>query len=489
MKINHILYMNLVGMSCWSSLQAKAPRPNILFICVDDFRPEAGFYQGTQYVKTPHLDRLAASGVSFSNHYCSVPTSGASRHALLTGQHPRTRQALNNEASSRLISGQPETERPETFIHHLRRNGYYTVGAGKISHSADGYVYGYTEPKSALPELPYSWDEMLFDPGKWGTGWNAFFACADGSNRQSRKNQVKPYECGDVDDDGYPDGLTARVALDKLDELAAGDQPFFLGVGFFKPHLPFNAPKKYWDMYDESALPLTPVPGLPLDVARESLHESGEFASYRLGDEEAGLDHPVSDAYARKLRHAYFACISYTDAQIGKLLDRLDSLGLRENTVIVVWGDHGWHLGDFRIWGKHTLFDRALRSTLLISAPQTTGRGDCRRIVSSVDLYPTLMDLCHIPLPYAMDGQSLKPFLNRPALRSEKAAYGYFKQGITVRTERYRLTKYAREASPVVELYDHKTDPHESRNIAGTHQKLVARLMRLLEKGDTGLYR
>ncbi len=204
-------------------------------------------------------------------------------------------------------------------------------------------------------ELPNSWNEMLFEPGKWGTGWNAFFGYADGTNRNELKGETKPYEGADVNDESYPDGLTANLAIKKLKELAVKDQPFFLGVGFFKPHLPFNAPKKYWDLYDESKIPLTPSPDIPNNVNPASLHASGEFNGYKLGEEKAALSKPLSDAYARKLKHAYYAGVSYIDAQVGKVFNELKQLGLDKNTIIVVWGDHGWHLGDDRVWGKHTI--------------------------------------------------------------------------------------------------------------------------------------
>ena len=213
------------------------------------------------------------------------------------------------------------------------------------------------------------------DPAQWETGWNAFFAYADGSNRQSRNRQVKPYEMGNVDDMGYPDGYTAQLAINKLDELAERKKPFFLAVGFFKPHLPFNAPKEYWDLYNENELPLSPTPFVPENVNKASLHNSGEFNGYRLGDEAASLERPVSDNYARKLRHAYYACISYLDAQVGKLLDELDKLNLTNNTIVILWGDHGWHLGDQLVWGKHTIFERALKSAFIIRAPgQQSGK-------------------------------------------------------------------------------------------------------------------
>jgi arylsulfatase A-like enzyme len=464
-----------------------SPKPNFLFICVDDLRPELGCY-GAGYIKSPNIDKLATASTLFTNHYVQVPTCGASRHCLITGMFPKTTASLENEACRTSISGKPETDRPETFIHHLRRNGYYTVGIGKISHYVDGLLYGYSDPVGTEYELPHSWDEMLFDPAKWGTGWNAFFGYANGTNRQSMKKQVKPYEMGAVDDQGYPDGVTADLALHKLGELAKNDKPFFLAVGFFKPHLPFNCPKKYWDLYDESALPLSPNPYLPENVNRASLHNSSEFNGYLLGEEDASLNGPVSDAYARKVRHAYFACVSYVDAQIGRLLDQLDQLGLANNTVIVLWGDHGWHLGDQLVWGKHTIFDRALKSAFMIKVPGNKGGTRLNQIVSSVDIYPTIIDLSGLNMPMMTDGKSLLPLLNNPMAQWDNLSYSYFLNGISLRTDRYRLTRYYREAEPAIELFDHQADPNETLNIAAEHPDIVEKLMPVLEKGNTGLY-
>jgi arylsulfatase A-like enzyme len=330
---------------------------------------------------------------------------------------------------------------------------------------------------------------MLFDAGKWGTGWNAFFGYADGSNRQSRNKMVKPYESAPVEDEGYPDGLTANLAIKKLQELSGKDQPFFLGVGIFKPHLPFNAPQKYWDLYDEADIQLTPSPDIPENVNLSSLHESGEFNQYQLGEEQASLSHPVSDAYARKLKHGYYACIRYIEAQVGKVLDELTRLGLDKNTIVVVWGDHGWHLGDDRIWGKHTIFEWALRSALIVKTPSEEQGGIRDEIVSTVDLYPTLMELCNMKMPHTTDGISLVKLLENPGRNNWKnVAYGYFRNGITVRTERYRFTKYFREEQPVIELYDHPTDPYENDNIADIHPSVVKRLTKIWKKGNTGIY-
>jgi arylsulfatase A-like enzyme len=475
--------------SCGTDHPEKKPY-NILFIAIDDLRPELGVY-GNKVIKTPNLDAIGNSGTVFMNHYVQVPTCGASRCSILTGMLPSSRVHLRNTAIEKMMADVPEKDQPESFVHHLRRNGYYTVGIGKISHSVDGLVYGYEEsPEGAKKEMPYSWDEMLFDAGKWGTGWNAFFAYADGSNRQSKNKQVKPYEAANVSDDGYPDGLSANLAIQKLKELAAKDQPFFIGLGLFKPHLPFTSPQKYWDLYERDEIPLSPNPDLPEDVNLRSLQESGEFNQYALGEEKAGLDHQLSDAYARKIRHAYYAAVSYSDALVGKVMEELEAQGLAENTIVVVWGDHGWHLGDHRVWGKHTIFEKAVRSPLMIKVPGM----EARRIssdmpVSSIDLYPTLMELTGIDTNFPLDGQSLLPLMKNGKDEAREAlAFSYFRNGISMRTDRYRLVKYYREEAPTLELYDHKNDPLETINIAYEQPQLVEELLVQLEKGDTGLY-
>lgn len=462
---------------------------NIVFIAVDDLRPDFGAYGG--FAKTPSIDKLASVSTVFKNHYVQVPTCGASRYALLTGKFPKTVQHLNNEAIERYISHEEEKEAPESMIHQLKRNGYYTVGIGKISHYVDGLLYGYEEsPVGAKPELPYSWDEFLFDADKWGTGWNAFFGYADGSNRQGEKKQVKPYESADVPDNSYPDGITAELAVQKLGELAKLNEPFFLGVGFFKPHLPFTAPKKYWDLYEEQKIPLSPSPKIPENINLESLQKMNEFNSYELGDEKAILGDYLSDEYSRKLRHAYYASVSYVDAQIGKVLAELDKQGLTENTIILLWGDHGWHLGDHGVWGKHTNFEVALRSPLIIKMPNAKPRIiDSDVVVSTVDIYPTLMQWSDIPIDPDLDGQSLDKLV-RNGIDNERdnLAFSYYNKGISMRNDRYRVTRYYREESPVIELYDHILDPLESKNIASDSVELVKKLLPLLEKGNTGLY-
>jgi arylsulfatase A-like enzyme len=352
------------------------------------------------------------------------------------------------------------------------------MGIGKISHYSDGYLYGYNEPQGTRPELADTWDEWMLGTGQWDSGWKAFFGYADGTDRNSLKGQVKPYECADVPDNAYPDGVMADRVIERLRQKTT--QPFLMAVGFFRPHLPFNSPKKYWDLYNEDSLPLTPVPGLPEGAGRASLHPSNEFNSYRLGDESASLDWPLSDAYARTIRHAYFASISYVDAQIGRVLDELERQGLDKNTIVIVWGDHGWHLGDMRVWGKHTIFDWALRSALIMRVPGQTPGLDCREVVSTVDLYPTLAELAGLEMPHAGDGRSLMPLIRNADTGSWNGqALSFFNRGVSLRTDRYRLTRYSREQEPLIELYDHRTDPYESRNVARQHPHIVDSLAAL----------
>lgn len=484
------LLLSIMLTSC-ITFQQKEPvqrKPNVLFLAVDDLRPELGVY-GNKLIHSPHMDKLARQGILFRNHYVNVPTCGASRYALLTGRFPRNKAEIKNNAFHTMLADLPEKKEPESFVHHLRRNSYYTVGLGKISHYVDGKLMPQFETEATGWELPHSWDEMLLDAGKWRTSWGAFFGYADGSNRNDLGKNVPPFEAADVADEGYPDGLTANLAIKKLHELKDLDRPFFLGVGFFKPHLPFNAPKKYWDLYKEEEIPLSPNPEIPQGVHRASLHESGEFNQYKKGEEKASLDKPLSDAYARKVRHGYYACVSYTDALIGKVLAALEETGLADNTIVVLWGDHGWNLGDYRVWGKHTVFERSLRGPLIIKVPGSQHTGtQIEEIVSTTDIYPTLLELCDVEYKHELDGRSLEPLLTAKSINWDNRAYSFFHNRISLRTERYRISQYYRKQEPLVELFDHETDPLEMNNIASVQPELRDSLVNLLQKGNRGLF-
>lgn len=485
----HYVWITVALLASPLGMKAQENKPpNVLLICVDDLLPALGCY-GNDEVHSPNIDALAEQSALFEKQYVTVPTCGASRYSLLRSRLPCTEAELGNNIAHTLSNRSPaEKKTPESFIEQFRRNGYYTVGIGKVSHYPDGYIYPYEGPKSERLEWPHTWDEMLFDSGKWAHAWDAFFAYADGGSRTTKK-QVKPFEAADVPDEGYPDGLTANLAVNKLKELAQGQQPFFLGVGFFKPHLPFNAPQKYWDLYEEDQLTLTPTPALPEQVNRASLHNSAEFNQYQLGDERASLDNALSDRYSRKLLHGYYACVSYIDAQIGKVLEALKENNLEDNTIVVLWSDHGWHLGDYRVWGKHTLFDRSLRSVLILRTPAMTKGVKIKRIVSAVDIGATLLDLCAVPEMPDADGRSMAPLLMNSEDRSwEDVAFSYYRRGVTMTTSRYRFTKYFRDEQPNMELFDHKIDPLETRNIAAERPSLIRKLEPLWKKGNTGLF-
>ena len=378
----------------------------------------------------------------------------------------------------------------------FRRNGYTTVSVGKVSHNPSGRRYPkpsgrfnakgemvYSGPDDHEPELPFAWDRVYGPTDKWGDPWSAFFAYEGGKTRSYTEDKSPAYEAGDVPDNGYPDGLIAEDAIKELNALK--DEPFFLAVGFYKPHLPFCAPKKYWDLYDRDTIPLPEHPEPPQNVdLKISLHENGELTG-RYTALKDPKDATVEET--RYLRHGYFACVSYVDAQIGKVLDELDRLGLRDNTLVVVWGDHGWHLGDLHVWGKHTTFDFSLRSTLLLSLPGSKSKSNhIHDPIEAVDLYPTLADYCGLTPPDDLDGISLRTALEENAPINKNGAYGYWRKGkhsaITLRTKEYRIVEWKDKDGKIaqVELYDQKNDSDETINIATAHPDTVETLLKIL---------
>ena len=461
----------ILGAGC---KMAGPPSPmNVLFIAIDDLRPQLGCYD-LPYMKTPNLDALAGQGFVFDRHYVQIPTCGASRYSLLTGHRPVSPRYLSNDVFAEAMSGQPEQEAPESFVHDLRRHGYVTGAVGKISHAPDGRVYGYSDVPTEVREMPYSWDYLPAVYGKWCTGWNAFFGYADGSNRQSRDKQVPPMEVQPGPDTLYPDGWITEAAIALLDSLDVSGKPFFLGVGYFKPHLPWTVPQKYWNLYEDADIPVTPVPDIPDGVSPVSLQQSGEFNQYLETSEHPDLEHPASPAYARQLRHAYAACVSYIDAQVGALMAALERRGLMDRTLIVVWGDHGWHLGDERVWGKHTLSEYALRSTLLMKVPGLEHQA--RHIgqpVESLDIFPTIMEVNGLTGPENQEGKSLWPLLKGAGDDPEALALSYWRQGISVRDQRFRLTQFVDRDSLYVQFFDYRDDPVESANVAAGRPQQV----------------
>ncbi len=457
---------------------AQGKPMNVLLICVDDLRPQMKCY-GREEMITPCLDRFAGSACAFTNHYVQVPLCGPSRHAMLASARPVEKMHYSNASQRMWRANGPDVHTP--LPRHFREHGYRTVCIGKVSHHPGNQV------QDGSIDMPDCWDLAYAPTGDWGTPWGAFFGY-DGGRIRAYGNGVDDrtmpaFEAADVPDTGYADGLNAEEAIKQLTLLK--DERFFLAVGFYKPHLPHNAPRRYWDLYEREGIGLAANPAPPKNTQPGlSLHDSPELTTHYAWSSGPGR---VSAEEARRTRHAYFACVSYIDAQVGKVLHALDALELSDNTVVALWGDHGWHLGDLGVWGKMTTYDYGVQSPLIIRAPGVTAAGtQATGVVESVDLYPTLCALCGIPTPERLDGVSLLPMLRDPGHPGKTGAISYWRNGLTrsVRTTRYRLIEHrdAKDALLQVELYDEREDPLETTNIAGETPEVVAELRKILSK-------
>lgn len=423
-----------------------AERPNVLFIAVDDLRPELTSF-GAEKMVTPHFDRLAKRGVRFDRAYCMVPTCGASRASLMTGLRPAKDRFVTFTA--RADKDAPGTT---TLNTHFRNHGYRTISLGKVFHNPIDSQDGWSEPPTRPSAKRYVTKASIAATVKNGKG----------------KSRGPSWENGgDVPDDTYSDGLVANQAIDRLRELASRpDEPFFFAVGFAKPHLPFVAPGKYFEKYPaaEVRLPNNYFP--PKAAPDGAVHTSGELRSYS-DIPKTGV---LSEAKARELIRGYHAATSYTDAHIGRLLDTFDELGLSKNTLIVLWGDHGWNLGEHTMWCKHSCFETSLHAPLIVVTPDSmklTSGASTSSLVEFIDIYPTLCELTDLPLPQHLDGKSLVPILKDPSTSIKDEAISRFKEGDTIRTDRYRFTVYRDKQGKVTGqmLYDHQKDPGENVNV------------------------
>lgn len=443
-----------------------ADRPNVLFLAVDDLRPDLGAY-GVAYAQTPAMDRLAAGGRIFLRHYTQVPTCGASRRALMSGLYPRAPVDLGNNAILANAGGWAKHALPAAF----RSAGYRTIALGKITHHPGGksgknWAIG---PE----ELPGAWDEHRLNAGPWLTPVAFMHGYAGGRARQP--GQSPAIEFTEGPDDIYPDAWTAESAVTALAELAKQEKPWFLAVGIIKPHLPFAAPASWHARHAGSEIP-------PPLAAEKPAWPSGWHASAEMMKtySHGGKDPRENPDYALTLRRAYAACVSYADAQLGRVLEALENSGQADRTIVVLWGDHGFHLGEHAIWGKHCLFEESLRSPLVVRVPGGRSPGAATSAtVETVDIFPTLADLCGLPIPDGLDGRSLRPWLEDPARPSAKPAHGFATGGArTVRDDRWRLI--AQEKSKIVELYDLANDPAATREVSTLHPEEVTRLRDLL---------
>ena len=493
------------------SAQEKT-KPNILFIAIDDLKPILGCY-GNTLIKTPNMDRLAKMGTVFMSNYCQQAVCGPTRASIMTGKRPDYTKVWDLKTKMRDIN--PDIL---SLPQHLISQGYSTQGIGKIydgrcvdkkmdapSWSVPFYNYFKTEVRyyakeTGMPilgayQLPAT-KELALKYTKEGQDKGL----ADKELDDYVSKLVKPsVECADVPDNAYNDGANASRALEILEKLKSDTKPFFFAVGFSKPHLPFVAPKKYWDLYKREDMPLATFQEKSKNSVDVAYHNSGEMRGYSdippltsfTDQKDFGLTLPIDKQ--QELIHGYYAAVSYTDAQVGKLLDKLDALELTKNTIIVLWGDHGWHLGDHNIWCKHTNFEQATRTPMIIAAPGIAA-STTNASTEFVDIFPTLCDLAGVKIPEVLDGKSLKPLMNKSAksvkdysisqyprsgTKSETERQGYASSkvmGYSLRDKRYRYTVWmtndfrstqAFNADLIVgtELYDYDKDPNETINV------------------------
>ena len=461
----------------FAAMDTPPAKPNVLLICVDDLKPVLGCY-GDKVVKTPNIDRLASRSMRFDAAYCNQAVCSPSRNALLTGLRPQTLGIYDLGTNFRQ-GRQNAVTMPQWF----KANGYSAQGMGKIFHVGHGntndeasWSVPYFRGKVvdyALPEnkRELSREEAMFD-----------------NKSPANLPRGAALENADVPDDTYSDGKVAAEAIRRLEAAAKNPgEPVFLAVGFLKPHLPFCAPRKYWDLYKTDQFQLPAVRRAPEGAPAYAPTAFGELRNYKDVPDKGEIPEDLQ----RKLIHGYHAAISYMDAQVGKVLDALDASPLKDNTVIVLWGDHGWHLGDHGMWSKHTNYEQATRIPLLVKAAGQTKGGASGAMVETVDIYPTLCELAGLKTPEKLDGISFAPLVTGKSAQGERDHVTHVfprgnRLGRAIRTPTHRFVEWKTIGAPAdtaeVELYDYAADPLERKNLAREQPETVARMRELLAK-------
>ena len=481
----------LVWLSTAGLLEASE-RPNVLFLAIDDLRPDLGCY-GSEIVKSPHIDRLAASGTRFERAYCQQAICGPSRASVLTGLRPDAIQVHGNHTHFR--KAYPDLA---TLPQHFKNHGYHARSMGKIYHGV--FPRGASRTVADTFGDEESWSVPTFRPGpRYYYTEEGIEAAKEVYQRIYRPKDPGPddwtgklvfgpaTEAPDLADEVLYDGQVADRAVQSLQELAQSEEPFFLAVGFIKPHSPYIAPKKYWDLYDPEEIPLADPGSRVTDAPGISLHGSGELRRYT---DQPGKG-PIPEANQRTVRHAYYACVSYIDAQVGRVLDELEAQGLADNTIVALWSDHGYHLGEKDLWGKTTNFELDTRVPMILRVPGQEP-GVSSSLVELVDLYPTLADLAGLPVGDHLQGSSLAPLVKDPSQVVKTAAFSQFsrsgKRGYSIRTPSRRYTEWIDlETGEVTDrlLFDQDSDPGESKNLAPeADPKQIAEMSRLLDRGQ-----
>ncbi len=413
---------------------SDAKPPNVLFIAIDDLRPELGCYGATE-VKSPNIDRVAAEGLLFERAYCQVPVCGASRACLMTGILPTPNRFVLAKTHV-----DEDTPGAMTMPQVFRDAGYTTLSNGKIFHFGNDTA-------------DRSWSEPAWHSGLSHSTNRDPAAKTD----KSSAGRSRIYESPDVPDDAYGDGKTAERTIADLQRLKASGKPFFLACGFIRPHMPFYAPKKYWDMYDRDSITLSENRYRPKN-APKGLKGSNEYRSYGFGEYEDG-----TDDFHRMMRHGYFASTSYVDKLVGDVMGELDRLELTDNTIIVIWGDHGWNLGEHDFWGKHNTLNTSTRVPLIIKVPAKIEGKKSSSLVGAYDIFPTLCTLANLPIPESVQGRSFANLLDDPKSTFRDHVYTRYVKGDAVVSEHLIYTNYGVDGEM---LFDLSVDPHENLNVA-----------------------
>ncbi len=469
---------------------------NVLFLAIDDLRPQTRCY-GCGKMITPNIDALAASGTLFNRAYCQQAVCNPSRASLLTGRRPDTTRVYDLQTHFRLYL--PDVV---TLPQYFKQHGYFTAGLSKIYHGSldDPISWSIPHWRPRAPGYLKPEDVLLLRKqraalrAKYGPGRAKVLERDPKTgavlkwSRPRYRVKGPAWEDPDVPDDALADGKTAAHAVQMLRRLKNQNRRFFLAVGFLKPHLPFVAPKRYYDLYPPGRLTLADNPFPPKNCPKLALTNSGELRAYH----DIPAKGPIADAKALELIRGYYAATSFVDAQVGRVIRELDRLGLRKNTIIILWGDHGWQLGEHGLWCKHTNFEVAARAPLIISTPDQRLRGaKTNALVEFVDIYPSLCELAGLGLPPGVEGTSFAPLLDHPDRPWKKAAFSQYPRGgnmgYSMRTDRYRYTEWGRcgEKPVGLELYDHQVDPEENFDLAYRPEngKLVERLHAMLHAG------
>ncbi|WP_254508077.1 sulfatase-like hydrolase/transferase [Anatilimnocola floriformis] len=472
--MKQMIFAGLAFFGLFVVSSAAEPKPNVLLICVDDLKPVLGCY-GDQLAKSPNIDKLAARGVRFENAYCNQAVCSPSRNALLVGLRSQTLGIYDLATNFR--KSQPSAI---TLPQHFKQNGYRTEALGKIFHVGHGNnedAASWSVPHLQVKSIGYALKENNSEPTREG----ALFENKNPANLP----KGAAYESADVDDSAYGDGKVAEEAIKRLQAAKdRPDQPFFIAVGFVKPHLPFCAPKKYWDLYDPNQFKLAEQKTPPVKAPEYAPQFGGELRNYK--DIPAKGELPAD--LQRTLIHGYYAAMSYMDAQLGRVLTALEETGQAKNTMIVFWGDHGWHLGDHGMWCKHTNYEQAAHIPLIVSAPGKLAGRSTKSLAESVDVFPTLCELAGLPAPSGVDGRSFASVIADEKSPTKDAIIHVYPRGNrlgrAVRTERYRLVEWkvigAAPETAELELYDYAKDPLETENIAADRPAVIAELRKIL---------